>query len=230
VEENLNAVFCRKQTATVGCIVKKCKASFHYPCGLENGTLHQFKNDFASYCATHKPKQRIPKSAEWVCPICIMEVDKEIEAVWPPCCGKNVFHRACIMNAAKQAGYFFKCPLCNCTNEFLDAMKSNGVYVPEQDAAWETTPGAFAELMEHYTNCDAERCLCPQGRTHDDNDDRNWKIIRCNGCGASAIHVTCGDLRVYSWKCSTCDNVLKAISGNQPNRRVTRLSVKQANT
>ena len=36
-----------------------------------------------------------------------------------------------------------------------------------RDAAWEQEPNAFQELLERYSRCDAEKCLCPQGREHD---------------------------------------------------------------
>jgi len=33
---------------------------------------------------------------------------------------------------ALNAGYFFKCPLCNAGQEFVEAMREQGIFVPEQ--------------------------------------------------------------------------------------------------
>ena len=33
---------------------------------------------------------------------------------------------------ALSAGYFFKCPLCNDKNKFVEEMQANGIYVPER--------------------------------------------------------------------------------------------------
>ncbi|CAG7827164.1 unnamed protein product, partial [Allacma fusca] len=81
-------------------------------------------------------------------------------------------------------------------------------YVPEQDASWELAPNAFAELNQMYSHCDAEECLCPQGRSYDCPNNRSWKIVRCGSCGSSAIHYSCGQLSLASWKCPECINVL----------------------
>ena len=43
-------VYCHKRYSTVGCPAKGCKKSFHLPCGLDNGGLPQFDDDFAFYC------------------------------------------------------------------------------------------------------------------------------------------------------------------------------------
>ena len=53
-----------------------------------------------------------------------------------------------ISRLACTAGYFFKCPLCNCKDGFEEEMKKFGVFVPEQDASWETEPSAYSGLLE----------------------------------------------------------------------------------
>ena len=69
------------------------------------------------------------------------------------------------------SGYFFKCPLCNNKDIFEAEMKSFGVYVPEQDASWEThNNGAlFEDLLERHGRCDAMNCICPDGREVDED-------------------------------------------------------------
>jgi hypothetical protein len=61
-----------------------------------------------------------------------------------------------LQHAAKEAAYFFKCPLCNDTKVFLPAMRSNGVYVPEQYVPlldWEEVRAKRRkQLFEFQTN------------------------------------------------------------------------------
>jgi len=38
--------FCDLRGASVGCFVKSCRMSFHFPCGLENGVLAQYFGTF----------------------------------------------------------------------------------------------------------------------------------------------------------------------------------------
>lgn len=35
-----------------------------------------------------------------------------------------------------------------------------------RDASWELEANAYSELLEVYSRCDAEECLCSDGRTH----------------------------------------------------------------
>ena len=48
--------------------------------------------------------------------------------------------------------------------------------MPEQDAAWELEGGQFEELLERHDRCDAETCVCPDGR-HEDEDYTIWEIV-----------------------------------------------------
>ena len=59
-------------------------------------------------------------------------------------------------------------------------MKSFGVYVPEQDAAWETQDNGtlFDDLLERHNRCDVENCICPDGREADE-DYTIWEIVSC---------------------------------------------------
>ena len=87
------------------------------------------------------------------------------------------YHRACINSLAETTGYFFKCPLCNNKDTFELEMKRFGVFVPEQDAAWERDSNAFDSLLERHGSCDADDCVCPEGRDFDE-DYTDWEIVR----------------------------------------------------
>ena len=54
-----------------------------------------------------------------------------------PCCGRK-YHLSCIQGMASASGkHHFKCPACSVKEQFLEAAIAIGVYVPDQDAAWE---------------------------------------------------------------------------------------------
>ena len=57
--------------------------------------------------------------------------------------------------------------MCNNKEEFEEEMKRFGIYVPEQDAAWEREGNIFDGIYERHGTCDAETCLCPHGREYD---------------------------------------------------------------
>ncbi|XP_021944326.1 uncharacterized protein LOC110842812 isoform X1 [Folsomia candida] len=216
--KKLKCKYCKGVRATVGCSVKSCKMSFHYSCGLDQGCLYQFIGNYESYCVNHreKPIIKIPKKT-WECPICFSDFSNEKFPLKSPCCNNNtaIFHRRCIMESADKSGlHHFKCPLCNNKDHFCNEMRLQGIYVPDRDAKWETEPNAYAELNEHYNKCDKQPCLCPSGpefRTSDEVADEygDWKLIRCGGCGASAVHMKCGGLTNLTYRCGMCVTVLK---------------------
>ena len=86
------------------------------------------------------------------------------------------------------------------------------MFVPEKDADWETGD-AFSDQLHRHDSCDAETCLCPDGRKFDD-EDTLWEIILCLLCGAQGIHVECGRLNKSRprWKCSMCKPVVATMS------------------
>ena len=57
-----------------------------------------------------------------------------------------------------------------------------GIYLPDQDAGWETG-SAYDDQLERHGTCDAVPCICPEGRDHDE-DDTVWEIVLCSCCGA----------------------------------------------
>ena len=94
------------------------------------------------------------------------------------------FHKYCIQKFASTAGYFFKCPLCNNKEIFETEMQSFGVYVPEQDAEWETQDNGtlYDDLLERHNRCDANECVCPEGRETDE-DYTIWEIVSTDNLG-----------------------------------------------
>jgi G2/M phase-specific E3 ubiquitin-protein ligase len=96
---------------------------------------------YSSYCDFHRPFQNIPSKtikaiSETECPICYRKFNREKERIAfdflvTPCCTKLI-HRDCIQRHSLNAGYFFKCPICNNTKEFIKEMQTFGIYIPEQ--------------------------------------------------------------------------------------------------
>ncbi|KAJ9595463.1 hypothetical protein L9F63_013374, partial [Diploptera punctata] len=212
--------YCRLLGATLGCCASRCKKVFHLPCGRRAGSLHQFFGQFKSFCATHRPLQKIDanilqqsKNKPATCPICYDQVDPTAfrTTLWAPCCRVNAwFHRDCVQKLAMSAGYFFKCPLCNNKPTFQKAMLDFGIYIPEQDASWELVPNAYQELLHRHNRCDAPKCHCPKGRSHEMTGTR-WELVLCKYCGSQGVHIGCGQLKWSNpeWECNECKNMLK---------------------
>eukprot|EP00096_Caligus_rogercresseyi_P014853 TRINITY_DN7334_c0_g1_i1.p1 TRINITY_DN7334_c0_g1~~TRINITY_DN7334_c0_g1_i1.p1 ORF type:complete len:526 (+),score=119.35 TRINITY_DN7334_c0_g1_i1:52-1629(+) len=224
----LKCFYCKGGFASIGCSISSCVRSYHLPCAIENEAHLTFKDTFDSFCKSHAPRQKIPKHKQGgkeslkECSICLSEIPAEDVrcSLWSPCCSSWA-HKSCLQDYANSSGYFFKCPLCNDTKEFCEEMRSFGIFVPEQDAAWERVPHAFQELNERYGTCDRkEPCLCPQGRSHD-VDYSKWEIILCHLCGSSGIHAECGGLfseikegdenYLPKWACELCHNVSRKL-------------------
>lgn len=76
------------------------------------------------------------------------------------------------------------------------------MFVPQRDASWEANH-AYSDLEYQYNRCDAGDCYCPQGRCH--HNGPKWKLLKCQYCGSSAIHLFCNKSnKVYV--CDICDN------------------------
>ncbi|KPJ00518.1 G2/M phase-specific E3 ubiquitin-protein ligase [Papilio xuthus] len=115
-----------------------------------------------------------------VCVICYEPVESSpsINTFWPPCCARDAwFHRNCLQRMALSAGmHYLKCPLCNDKEIFLDAVMTQGYYVPDRDAAWELEHNAYSEMYEINLSCCALDCKCPMGREHD-SDNENGDLL-----------------------------------------------------
>jgi len=225
--QRLKCTICTQKYATVGCAAKSCRKTFHLTCAVRSKALLQYCGQFSLYCHEHRLKQRpFAKMAKrnegeddqtsFSCGICYDDIATPLDdlaVIWSPCCEKW-FHKGCVQHFADTSGYFFKCPLCNNKDDFVEEMKQFGIYVPEKDAEWEKDNDgeAFESLLERHDNCDAEECVCPEGRKKDE-DYTEWEIVLCWYCGARGTHVKCGDLPMQTepikWKCDFCRDTLK---------------------
>ncbi|OWF45461.1 G2/M phase-specific E3 ubiquitin-protein ligase [Mizuhopecten yessoensis] len=225
----LRCTYCKQKGATIGCVVGACRRVFHFGCGRSGGTMHQYYDSFRSFCEDHRPRQTVSVSdrlafygtANTTCAICMTSVETRAsnETLRAPCCRNSWFHRSCIVKHALTAGlYFFKCPLCNNKEIFQEEMLKFGVYLPDQDAAWETEPNAFRDLLERYLHCDARECHCPKGRDYN-QDGQKWEIILCDWCGSQGSHVGCHSLS----KCGS-DNICPDCKGLEKKSLPSRCS------
>ncbi|KAL5493181.1 hypothetical protein EMCRGX_G014319 [Ephydatia muelleri] len=204
----LKCFVCGQRGAYVGCANKRCRKTGHFPCLNEQGFLFQFCGSFSAYCQKHRPTQppldfQSPRRLN--CSICVCQVPAapSFDVLYSPCC-KAVLHRECIQKFALSAGgYFFRCPLCNNTDAFVNEMLRMGISVPERDATWESC-GQFNDLYEETKQCTAEVCVCPKGRSFS-NKLGKFKFLRCKSCGRYITHAICSDNHlIESGECRDC--------------------------
>ncbi|KAK3853645.1 hypothetical protein Pcinc_039821 [Petrolisthes cinctipes] len=209
----LKCCYCCRKGATIGCAEKMCRRTYHYSCGAKQYAAFRFSDDFRSYCRAHHTypqelKSRLTEGAE--CMICMDAMPRDLRSVvYASCCGAFL-HKLCVQQLALSAGYFFKCPLCNDKETFLQEMQYLGIYVPEQDASWELEPNAFSDLLERPVHCDAVPCKCPDGPKMDEDGTR-WEILLCSLCGSSGVHTACGGVPMScrEWTCPGCAKTLR---------------------
>lgn len=210
--KRLRCAFCRKTGASVGCFSPSCRKTFHFSCGESKKCLFQYYGEFRAFCVEHRPYQSISSSStlhlanSTTCTICLTEVHCRLspDTLTTPCCKDTWFHRACVQKQALASGYYFRCAVCNNSEQFKNEMKEMGIYVPDRDAAWEGG-GNFAELLEKYSRCDSSACQCPLGSDFSD-DTGIWELVLCGSCGQYGIHVGCKQWKSYppSLLCPTC--------------------------
>ncbi|XP_049783041.1 uncharacterized protein LOC126184622 isoform X2 [Schistocerca cancellata] len=216
---NVRCCYCNRGGATVYCCGNTCKKVFHLPCGLKEQSFHEFYGRFRSFCSTHRRTQVVDRATlidaakvPQICTICYETVipKPSPDTLWAPCCKKNAwFHKTCVQMLALNAGYFFKCPLCNNKRMFHSSMKKNGIFIPEQDASWERVPHAFDDMYTTYQHCDAVECHCKKGRSYCERRTV-FEIIVCKYCGSQGVHKKCGELNIRDkeWGCPLCTNAL----------------------
>uniref|UniRef100_A0A6A7FRD7 G2/M phase-specific E3 ubiquitin-protein ligase n=1 Tax=Hirondellea gigas TaxID=1518452 RepID=A0A6A7FRD7_9CRUS len=233
--KRLHCSYCNKRGATVGCSRKRCRHTYHMPCGMQHGAQFSFKGEFNSWCPSHRHHQSGPgREEKGDCPICMEEIIPDTSnALWAPCCSKDSwFHRYCVQRLAVSAGYFFKCPLCNNKDKFIAAMQEFGIYVPEKDASWELEPNAYQDLLQRPVNCEAPICLCPSGRNFD-KDDSPWELAFCQLCGSQGIHGRCkilvGCRKDGDWHCPECTTLLAERATREKAEIRAQLQLKNAN-
>ncbi|XP_037029801.1 PHD finger protein 7-like [Bradysia coprophila] len=203
----LKCLYCHQTGATIGCCISACNASFHLNCGLKNNCLSQFTPEYKSFCHRHvECSTKVTHSEDHICIICYSEMGTfdKIQSVFTPCCKSEWFHKCCLMRLADSAGYFFKCPKCNDVETFTDECMKRGIFVPQRDAAWETEENAFHELMERPNRCNAEKCVCVDGR---ESDKPSNELLICETCGSNCIHKKCWQRKEPYYCCYRVDQI-----------------------
>ncbi|KFW00183.1 PHD finger protein 7, partial [Fulmarus glacialis] len=200
---------CGERGATITCQGKKCKCSFHFPCGRENGCISQFFGQYRSFCQEHRPAQTVQahQDSQTSCVICLERVEEKLsyQTMVCPNCRQAWFHRGCIQQQAFHAGLLcFQCPQCNDREKFLPEMSSLGIQVPARQPAWEAGAG-FTEMYQRHSQCDASLCLYAQGREQAE-EEGPWYLLLCCSCAAKGTHRCCSDLKdsTATWECEDC--------------------------
>ncbi|XP_077320918.1 G2/M phase-specific E3 ubiquitin-protein ligase [Lithobates pipiens] len=209
--KRLRCRICKLAGASIGCVISRCKRSYHYPCGLEKQCIFQFMDSFRSYCWEHRPVQTFPRSEpneSSACTICLEPVNHvpSYHVLRGPCCKTSWFHRECLQYQALSAGlFFFRCTVCNNKDMFQEEMLHMGIHIPERDASWELEENAFQELLVRYERCDVKKCVCQFGREYSEPESK-WEILRCQCCGSRGTHMACSSLEHMNqtWECSDC--------------------------
>ncbi|XP_017449571.1 G2/M phase-specific E3 ubiquitin-protein ligase isoform X2 [Rattus norvegicus] len=210
----LKCTVCKKNGASIGCVVPQCKRSYHLPCGLQKECIFQFTDNFASFCWKHRPVQAITSNKyrdSLPCTICLEFVEPipTYNILQSPCCKNAWFHRDCLQVQAINAGvFFFRCTLCNNTDIFQKEMLRMGIHIPEKDASWELEENAYQELLQSHDRCDVRRCHCKEGREYNEPNSK-WEIKRCQCCGSSGTHLACSSLQSWekNWECLDCRRI-----------------------
>ncbi|XP_059135626.1 G2/M phase-specific E3 ubiquitin-protein ligase isoform X3 [Peromyscus eremicus] len=209
----LKCTVCKKNGASIGCVVPQCKRSYHLPCGLQKECIFQFTDNFASFCWKHRPVQAITSKYRdsLPCTICLefIEPIPSYNILQSPCCKNAWFHRDCLQVQAINAGvYFFRCTLCNNTDIFQKEMLRMGIHIPEKDASWELEENAYEELLQSHDRCDVRRCHCKEGRDYNEPNSK-WEVKRCHCCGSSGTHLACSSLQSceQNWECLDCRRI-----------------------
>ncbi|XP_039992979.1 G2/M phase-specific E3 ubiquitin-protein ligase isoform X1 [Xiphias gladius] len=232
----LTCCSCKKKGACVGCNVRSCRKTVHFPCGRKQKFISQFTGLFPSYCPDHSPTQSLyvgsDLSLPQSCSICLDSIDPILSysVLKCPSCHASWFHRDCVQRQAHSAGlFFFRCTLCNNKENFQEEMLRMGIHIPERDASWELEANAYSELLEVYKHCDALTCLCNDGPTH--SAKTGWfEVIRCRLCGSRGTHRKCSGLKLDTrdWACSDCtqatDGKASLVASPQGGQRMSLLS------
>ncbi|XP_050317517.1 pineapple eye protein [Bactrocera neohumeralis] len=208
--------YCGRQNASIQCF--KCNEYFHLVCGRQNRCLYTFVDDFRSYCDECVPRkelqpvglQKRPSSFER-CSICRdqMGLYNEIMFIFGKCCNRGYAHNVCVQQYAMAAGYYLRCLWCR-SKDFRESVRSQGIFVPDRDARWETQKGIYTDLHRGHNTCNMEVCLCPRGR---DYQSGKWSVILCSLCGSVGAHNPICLLGKENakepltiFKCATCAN------------------------
>ena len=117
------------------------------------------------------------------------------------CCGCSL-HRSCLSRWAASSGRCFRCPGCNNTTKFRRKMARYGFKADRKaDYSWKSSiDESVVQWNFELIKCEADECLCPKGRRHEDADDASsdraskespWSMLLCSSCGSNGEHVRC---------------------------------------
>ncbi|NWV06379.1 PHF7 protein, partial [Ptilonorhynchus violaceus] len=115
------------------------------------------------------------------------------------------------------SGYFrFCCPHCQNEYKFLMEMLMMGIRIPRRGPSWEED-GAYEQLYERHSHCDASECLFPEGR-EDAEEEGPWELLLCSSCAAEGTHRRCSGLRhsTTHWECDTCAGLGTGMRAKHP--------------
>uniref|UniRef100_A0A663ETZ3 PHD finger protein 7 n=1 Tax=Aquila chrysaetos chrysaetos TaxID=223781 RepID=A0A663ETZ3_AQUCH len=182
---------CGESGAAISCREMGCDRSFHLPCAVEGGCITQFFGLYRAFCWEHRPEQAVEAAPEenTTCLICLEPVGerKSYSTMVCPACKHAWFHRGCIQNQAIHAGFScFQCPHCQNEYRFLMEMLTMGIQIPRRGPSWEDD-GAYEQLYERHSRCDARECLCPGGREQAE-EEGPWQLLLCCSCAAEGTH------------------------------------------
>ncbi|XP_050760863.1 PHD finger protein 7-like [Gymnogyps californianus] len=210
---------CGESGAAITCRETGCDRSFHLPCAVEGGCVTQFFGLYRSFCWEHRPEQAVEAAPEenTTCLICLDLVGhrKSYDTMVCPACKHAWFHRGCIQKQAIHAGFSgFCCPHCQNEYRFLTEMLTMGIRVPRRGPSWEDD-GAYEQLYERHSRCDASECLCPGGRERAE-EEGPWQLLLCCSCAAEGTHRRCSFMKhsTASWECDSCAGLGTASSAS----------------
>ncbi|NXU88227.1 G2E3 ligase, partial [Xiphorhynchus elegans] len=164
-----------------------------------------------SYCPEHSPVQSVDVNPQpgTDCIICMEPVEdtQTFTTMVCPVCKSAWFHRDCIQGQALHAGILaLQCPLCRNSEDFSVEMFIMGIRIPFRlvTPSWEEN-NAFGDLVQRHNRCDANECLCPEGR-EEAEEEGPWQLLLCSSCAAEGTHRRCASLSdsTPSWECGTC--------------------------
>lgn len=196
--------YCGFENAGIYCAAEGCTRVFHLTCGVSTGCHSEFTGNFVSYCHSHSTEFKCKDYADEECVICGDALGLTSDAITGDCCN-GTYHRHCIGKLALSAGYFFKCPLCNNTEQFRRCMRLKGIFVPDRDASWELVANAYQDLYGPQYVCEAVVCASENGRRYSSSD---WfTFLTCHDCGAASIHRKC--CPTIRFRCQLCQELLE---------------------
>ncbi|KAG1660324.1 G2/M phase-specific E3 ubiquitin-protein ligase [Nymphon striatum] len=93
----------KEKGATVKCCSELCEKIYHLVCGITNQGLHQYFDQYRSFCRDHRLFQYSPdigKKENVKCSYCtgIVKLNDQCTAMKSSCCEDTWFHRTCVQN------------------------------------------------------------------------------------------------------------------------------------